>query len=320
MNLTILLPVYNDWEPAAQVCAGLADAFRGHADAAPQVLLVDDGSTIPIPGGFPRYGDAAGLPIMLLTLRRNVGHQRAIAVGLAYLHDRLPSDAVVVMDADGEDRPADVPRLLEAFEREGGRTMVFAERRRRFAGVTFKLFYWLFRVVHRLLVGRGVKIGNFSIIPYACLSNLVTQSALWSHYAAAAVNSRLPIATVPIDRGSRLGGTSRMNFVSLVAHGLSAISVFREIIATRALVATGSVVILGVATLVAILVVGPARGAQLSASAWLGVMILGVGLLQLLVAALALALGSLAEREQFNVLPARDYQYFVRDCRTLDSR
>ena len=47
---------------------------------------------------------------IVLRLRRNVGHQRAIALGLTYLQVEAGCEAVIVMDADGEDRPADVPR------------------------------------------------------------------------------------------------------------------------------------------------------------------------------------------------------------------
>ena len=69
----------------------------------------------------------------MLRLRRNLGHQRAIAIGLTYIQAQMTTayEAVVVMDGDGEDAPEDVPRLLARLEAEGGRSIVFAERTRR---------------------------------------------------------------------------------------------------------------------------------------------------------------------------------------------
>lgn len=320
MTLTILLPVYNDWDSAALVCAALDQALVKRPAVAASVLLVDDGSTVPpSPGALAR--PAVSLKsVAVLTLRRNLGHQRAIAVGLAYLHRERSCDAVVVMDADGEDRPEDVVRLLDAFADQANRTIIFAERRRRFASVPFRLAYWLYRVVHRGLTGLGVKIGNFSILPSAALPNLVVQSSLWSHYAATVVNSRLPMKTVPLDRGRRLTGTSRMNFVALAAHGLSAVSVFRETVATRVLLAASGVAALGGVALVALVLARVAWGWTLPPWASLGVGLLALGTLQVIVAALALTLVTLASREQFNVLPVRDYHYFVLDCREAMGR
>ena len=41
-------------------------------------------------------------------------------MGLCYIEQRLPCDAIVVMDGDGEDLPTDVPRLLQRFHENNG--------------------------------------------------------------------------------------------------------------------------------------------------------------------------------------------------------
>ena len=80
--------------------------------------------------------------------------------------------------------------------------------------------------------------GNFSIIPRPRLASLVVVSEMWNHYAAAAFKSRQPLCTVPTQRAKRLDGKSKMNFVNLVVHGLSAISVYGELVGIRLLVVT----------------------------------------------------------------------------------
>src|SRR5204862_1949020 len=76
----------------------------------------------------------------------------------------------------------------------------------------------------------------FSIVPASQLQRLVVVSELWNHYAAAVFKARIPRSSIPTQRGERLSGKSRMNFVALVVHGLSALSVHSEIIGVRLLV------------------------------------------------------------------------------------
>ncbi len=135
----VLIPVYDDWAAVARVISEL-DATGRHFD----VLLVDDGSVTPCPAALTGIAGAGAIEV--LRLRRNLGHQRAIAIGLAYLESRGDQSPVVIMDGDGEDQPADVLKLLDAADATPGR-IVFAERTRRSEG-------WLFtHLVSRLSRG-----------------------------------------------------------------------------------------------------------------------------------------------------------------------
>ena len=140
------------------------------------------------------------------------------------------------MDADGEDDPGDVPRLIQRCREEAFEKIVFAERTRRSESLAFRVFYGLYKTLHVMLTGIRVRVGNFSVIPRARLQSLVVVSEMWNHYAAAAFKSRQPLCLVPTRRADRLSGRSRMNFVDLVAHGLGAMSVYGEIIGVRLLV------------------------------------------------------------------------------------
>ena len=56
--------------------------------------------------------------LQILHLQRNIGHQKAIAVGLAYIKENLACDKVLVMDSDGEDKPEDAAALLRQFNHQ----------------------------------------------------------------------------------------------------------------------------------------------------------------------------------------------------------
>src|SRR4051794_9561076 len=103
----VLIPNYNDWRSLELLATTLDQILQAHQIEA-DLLIVDDGSTTP-PGEAIASASYKSLRrIEILRLRRNLGHQRAIAIGLAYVEDKIPCTAVVVMDADGEDDPGDV--------------------------------------------------------------------------------------------------------------------------------------------------------------------------------------------------------------------
>src|SRR5204862_5717619 len=124
----------------------------------------------------------------------------------------------------------DIPRLVEAFCASTLPITVFVERGRRIESLAFKAYYQIYRFFHFLLTGRGIRFGNFSLMPTEHLASIVAFPELWNHYAAAVHKSRLAYSTVRGDRGSRLRGESRMNFVSLVIHGLSSLLASYEVV------------------------------------------------------------------------------------------
>ena len=236
--LLILLPVRDDWDGLAGLLPEIAEALRAAGRSA-RVLVVDDGSeTRPAPAPLPGEGLER---IDVLRLRKNLGHQQAIAVGLAWCAQHEPERSVVVMDADGQDDPNDIPRLCAASEAAPGEPVCFAERTRRSETFRFRFFYLIYRLSHWLLTGRRIRFGNFSFVPARRVRQLAVSPELMAHYAAAVVKSRIPYLCVPTQRRGRSSGESSMNFVALVVHGFNALSVFGDEVVTRVLLAGGVV-------------------------------------------------------------------------------
>lgn len=229
-QVTILIPVYNDAESLNVLLAKLAGICREQADTRFEILVVDDGSS-----SEPAINSLPGISIHVLHLQRNIGHQKAIAVGLAYCKENITADKILVMDGDGEDRPEDIPVLLQASGAEPGK-IIFAQRKTRQEGRRFRFFYWLYKLAFRLLTGRKISFGNFMVIPKPLLEKAVYYSEIWNHIAGGILKTNLPYSAVPLDRGHRYAGVSKMNFLSLLMHGLGAIAVFIEVIASRLLI------------------------------------------------------------------------------------
>jgi glycosyltransferase involved in cell wall biosynthesis len=314
-KLVVLMPVFNDWQAVQQLLPRLDSSLKENRLEA-DVLLVNDGSTEPPPDTLCDTSYTALQHVEILSLRRNVGNQRAIALGIAHVHSKKSCEALIVMDGDGEDDPRDVPRLIEAMHLHNERCVVFAARMKRSESWIFCLFYHLYRLVHLLLTGVAVRVGNFSIVPAAHLNRLVLLSELWNHYAAAVFKSRIPYTTLPTHRTPRLAGHSRMNFVGLVAHGLSAISVFSETVAVRLLLANGiffAVVLGAIVVLAGVLALG------VGVPGWVypAVGVLGVVLGQCLMLAALCVMMLLGGRSVTGFLPERDYHYFIDGCETV---
>lgn len=310
-TLSVVIPVYNDWDSVKILIGRIAQALKAEAITT-RLLIVDDGSDAPAPAGL---ADGAGAALVsVLRLKRNLGHQRAISVALAYLDDRVKPDFAAVIDGDGEDDPADLPKLLNAAAGFPGPGAVFAERSRRAEGPVFKTFYLLYKLLHLALTGRGVKFGNYSVINSRALAALAVAQETWTHYAAAAVKLRLPISTVPSARLRRISGSSKMNFFSLVSHGLGAMSVFADIIGARALGALGALMAAVLALIGAVLAIKFGTSLAIPGWATYSVGLLVTTLLQLGMLAVVFAFLTLAGRQNSAFLPCRDYRFYVDSC------
>lgn len=314
-RLIVLIPVYDDWAALGLLLPRLGAALRAHQLFA-EVLVIDDASTTRA-GAFPESDGIAAVHV--LALRRNVGHQRAIAIGLAYAEEHFPSAHVVVMDADGEDDPLHVPRLYAKCREDAFANIVFARRGKRSEGVRFMFFYALFRWIYRVMTGTDIRVGNFSIVPNAVLHRVVGVSEIWSHYVGGLLKARLPHTTVPCDRAPRLAGRSRMNLVALISHGLSAIAVNGDVLGVRALMAT-SVLIVGmiVAIITAVLI---RFYTDLAIPGWATyvVALAVVILIEAVILSLFFMFTILSGRNQMNFIPKRDYHHFVLGVTSLPS-
>lgn len=308
-RIVILMPVYRDWQSASLLCRALDGQCAQLADIAVQALLVEDGSPDGTAGWEP-FAPQHLRSLDVLHLSRNLGHQRAIAVGLCHVREHVPCDAVLIMDADGENRAEDAVRLIRQAL-AGSPRILFAERRKRLEGLVFQVGYGLYRFLHKVLTGIPVRVGNFSVVPASALRRLTCMPELWNHYTGAVFKSRLVFDTVPIDRGQRYAGHSHMNLVALVNHGLAGIASFHDAVATRILLANVAGVVLLAGGLIAVGFTRLFTAVAIPGWATYGAGLLLILLVQLVGLSFSLVFTLITNRLNIQFLPARDYQFFV---------
>jgi glycosyltransferase involved in cell wall biosynthesis len=246
--LLIVLPVYEDRACLRRLLCDIAALKLPSI----RLLIVDDGS-IHAP---PRSEDItdAGFSGEIIRLQQNVGHQMAIAVGLKYAARHYPNYCVLVMDADGED-PADaIPRLIRCFKSSAVDVAV-ARRGHRHNSWVFQLCYRFYLLLFLLLTGRHISFGNYMLLSAGGVGRLSGMASLSVHFPATVLASGLVLSALPVDRGRRYVGVSRMSFAALVAHGICSMKVFAGAVFVRlAGCATGfAIASLALATLLRIL-------------------------------------------------------------------
>lgn len=308
----ILIPQFNDWEALNLLIAKINTDVAGEILAHTSVLVVDDCSSRDRTAPFTPF---RGTGIKVLRLHRNLGHQRAIAIGLSYIATELPCEKVVVMDADGEDAPGDINTLF-AKSVAVPDTIIFAQRSKRQESFLFQFFYRIYKGIFKLLTGKVITFGNFSVIPQRRLQNLVRVSEIWNNYPGGVIHSRIPYDGVPIERAKRLAGNSKMNFVSLILHGLSAISVLIDTTAVRILIFSMLMSGFAVAVIVVIVLlklignVTPGWASTLSTT-------LLIVMMQSFLISLFLVFMVLQYRTQQHFIPVIHYRDFVEGVETI---
>jgi dolichol-phosphate mannosyltransferase len=131
--ISVVVPVFNEAEGIRQFHTRTSAALKALPGHDYELIYVDDGSR---DGSYEILRELAGPDprVRVVKFSRNFGHQIAITAGLDYAR----GDAVVFIDADLQDPPEVVAKLVEKW-REGF-DVVYAQRTRRPGETAFKLF------------------------------------------------------------------------------------------------------------------------------------------------------------------------------------
>ena len=228
----ILIPLYNDWESVSKLLKEI-DLKINNWEAEISVIIVNDAST--------QRRQELNLElkkiqtIKILNMKKNRVHQRCIAAGLKYISQNEDFDFVIVMDADGEDRPEDLNLFFQKTQ-ENPNLTITGNRFKRSEGIVFKVLYEIHKVLTLIFTGKLIKFGNFTCLPKDHVKVLVQKSYLWNSYSSSIVRAINDRTFIPSVRGNRYVLPSKMNFIGLIFHSLGIISVFRNAVVARSII------------------------------------------------------------------------------------
>lgn len=134
--LSIIIPVFNEQDNINPLLKRLLPVLKSYLY---EIIFIDDGSNDKTIDQIKKYAKKDE-KIKLISFTRNFGHQMALTAGYLY----AKGDVVISMDADLQDPPEIIPKMIEKWK--NGAKIVYARRKKREADSFFKkitalLFY-----------------------------------------------------------------------------------------------------------------------------------------------------------------------------------
>ena len=228
----ILIPLFNDWKSVSRLLNEI-DTQVNSWKAIISVIIVNDASTETRSGLASNYKKIKSVKI--LNMKENRVHQRCIAAGLKYIYENEDFDRVIVMDADGEDRPEELNDFFRKSQENPDKTIT-GNRFKRSEGIIFKILYEIHKVLTLIFTGKLIKFGNFTCLPKEHVEQLIQKPYLWNTYSSSIVRTINHRLFIPVTRGKRYVLPSKMNLFGLFFHSLTIISVFRKEVIIRSII------------------------------------------------------------------------------------
>lgn len=129
--LSLIVPVFNEEEVLPVSYARMSAAMQALTGYDYEIIYVNDGSR---DGTMKQLRKIAGehADVHVVSFSRNFGHQLAVTAGM----DRAKGDALIIIDADLQDPPEVIARLVEAWEQ--GADIAYGKRLKREGETIFK--------------------------------------------------------------------------------------------------------------------------------------------------------------------------------------
>ena len=221
--ISLVVPAYNEEE----VLEAFHREVSSEIDRLPddfEFVFIDDGSRDRT-AAIMRELAAADPRVRAVILSRNFGHEAAIEAGL----NAARGDAVIVMDADLQDGPEILPRLIAAW-REGGQ-VVYAVRKGRKEGralrAAFSGFYRLAGRVMSIDLPRDA--GPFSLMDRQVVDVLNTLPEKGRYFPGLRAFAGFNQVPVEAERRERLAGETKYSLVKRTLGGTNAIFSFSKL-------------------------------------------------------------------------------------------
>ncbi len=204
--LSVVIPVYNEEQNLLPLCEELTDALLGLPGPF-EILFVDDGSTDRSPEILAELA-AKEDAIKVIRFRRNFGQTAAMMAGF----EHASGDVIVALDGDGQNDPADIPRLLDELAR--GYDVVSGWRRDRRDG---RRRVWLSRLANALISRvTGVRLRDYGCSLKAYRRDVMTSMRLYGEMHrfipiyASWMGAR--VTEIPVNHRPRGHGASKYGF------------------------------------------------------------------------------------------------------------
>lgn len=224
MKHIIVVPVYNDWKSLNKLLLKL-DKYLGRGRGIKnEILVINDNSSKKV--NIKKRKFKSIKKIKTIFLKKNLGSQKAIAVGLSYLKTIKENFFVTVMDSDGEDDPLQVRKMLNVAIKNPNH-VITSNRKQREEPLIIIALYKLHLLLTSLFTWKWISFGNFSTFSKKNLNKILSNNSSWYAHSSAILKN-CNIIRLYSKRQKRYFDKSNLGMLSLIEHSLRVNAVFYE--------------------------------------------------------------------------------------------
>jgi len=224
---TIILPTFNDWKSLNILLVQIERCLK-KTNNIYKILIIDDNSSEK--NKYKINKNKFFKEVKILSLRKNVGSQKAIATGLKYIskYKNKNEDKFIIMDSDGEDDPKKINEIIKLVKKNHNTNIITMNRTMRKESFFFSILYEIHLLVTFLFTFKYIRFGNFSFLTKKVINKITTKKELWLAYSATLNKYFSSKNHILAPRRKRISGKSKMSYSALIIHSLNIQSVYKK--------------------------------------------------------------------------------------------
>ena len=214
-ELSVVVPVFNEVENLAPLAAELAATLE-QLGRPWEVLMVDDGSKDGSSAEIDRIA-SADRRFRAIHFARNCGQTAAFDAGF----HRARGQTIVTMDADLQNDPADIPRLLERLENPPRCDAVVGWREKRRDSLVRQVSSWIGNAVRNSLSGDRVRDTGCSLKAFRadCLRSIKLYKGMHRFLPTLLRIEGYRVEEMPVGHRPRAAGGSKYGITNRAVRG-----------------------------------------------------------------------------------------------------
>ncbi len=215
--LSIVIPVYNEEESVAslhsrivKVCQKIGKSY--------EIIFVNDGSTDNTFDNLKKLS-----PVKIINFRKNFGQTAALDAGIKASQGKY----IVAMDGDGQNDPADIPRLIEKLKKDN-LDLVSGWRKERKDPWCKRMASRAAACLRRFLINDGIHDSGCTLKIYKreCFTNLDLVGEMHRFVPALLKIKGFQIGEIPVKHHPRKFGQTKYNWKRGIKGNLDIISLW----------------------------------------------------------------------------------------------
>ena len=220
----ILIPVYNDQKSLNKLLIKIDSHLDPVTNLRTEILILDDKSTYRINIDNKKFKNLE--KISILTVKKNLGSQKIIAVGLNYLKKIKENFFITVMDSDGEDNPVEIEKMLELASKNVDH-VITSNRKGRNDSLLIRFLYKLHLLITFFFSFKWISFGNFTTFNSKNIERILSDTSSWLAYSSSVIKN-CKIKRVYARRDKRYFDKSKLSLLKLAEHSIRVNAVFAK--------------------------------------------------------------------------------------------